>query len=526
MSKHFFTVCFAGLVAGATAQSVNWANDVAPILYEHCVKCHRDGGIGHFSLVGYDNAVQFQNSIQYKTETRQMPPWKADPAYRHFAGENVLTDAQIQTIQAWVQGGSAPGNLNQAPPDPVFSSGSEIGSPDMVLKTPPHTMMSTQDEYRCFVLPSGISQAEFLRGIEVIPGNHEAVHHVLIYEDVSGQAKALDAQTPEAGYVSFGGIGVNGARLVGAWVPGSRPQLLPPFMGIKLNAGADLVFQVHFPASAYGKSETSTVNLFFTPSNQGIREVTMAPLLYHYAPSLENGPLVIPANTVKTFHEKFTSPSDGSLISVAPHMHLLGQSMECFGITPANDTIRLIRIPDWDFHWQGSYTLQKVQKIPQGTKLHAYATYDNTLNNPDNPSNPPKTVSLGEATTDEMMLVYFLYMAYKPGDENIVLDSTLLSTPTLEPKENDRLSGLEVYPNPGADQITTAYELKQTADVEASILDLNGRVLKIFALRRNAPAGPYQDNTTVRDLPPGMYLIRVQAGRDAVLTTKIVRRPD
>ena len=524
MSK-CFPVCllFAGLSAGASAQTVNWAEDVAPILYEHCVKCHRDGGIGHFSLVGYNNAFQFKNSIRYMTETRQMPPWKADPAYRHFAGENVLSDTEIQTIQDWVESGATPGNPAQAPPDPVFPTGSVIGTPDLVLHTPPHTMKATQDEYRCFVIPAGLAQTAFLRGLEIIPGNHQAVHHVLVFEDASGQARTLDAQTPEAGYVSFGGIGVPGARLVGAWVPGSQPRLLPPFMGIKLSAGADLVLQVHFPASAFGMSEVSTVNLFFTPTNQGIREVTMAPLLNHVAPSLENGPLFIPANTVKTFHAKFTAPINGSLIAIAPHMHLIGKSMECFGVDPAGDTIPLIRIPDWDFHWQGNYTFQKVQKIPQGAKLHAYATYDNTLNNPNNPSNPPKNVSLGEATTDEMMLVYFLYMSYQNGDENIVLDSTLLTTALPEIPENEPLAGLQVFPNPAAGQLFVEYELKQSADILASISDLNGRTLKIFALHRRAAPGIYRENTTVEDLPPGVYVIQIQTEGGGMHSKKFVR---
>lgn len=523
MSKHYFTCLLAVLTTGLTAQSVNWASDIAPILYENCVKCHRDGGIGHFSLVGYNNAFLFKNSIRYVTETRQMPPWKADPSYRHFAGETVLTDSEIQTIQTWVDTGALPGDLTEAPSDPVLPTGSQIGMPDLVLHTPPHTMTALEDEYRCFVIPAGLAQTAFLRGLEVIPGNHEAVHHVLVYEDVSGQAKSLDAQTPEAGYVSFGGIGVQGARLVGAWVPGSRPSLLPPFMGIKLNAGADLVLQVHFPASALGMSEVSTVNLFFTPGNQGIREVSMAPLLNHIT-SLENGPLFIPANTVKTFNAKFTSPQNGSLIAVAPHMHLIGQSIESYGLTPAGDTIPFIRIPDWDFHWQGSYTFQKVLKIPQGTKLYAHATYDNTLDNPDNPSNPPKNISLGEATTDEMMLVYFLYMAYQNGDENIVLDSTLLTTAVPQLPENDHLAALEIFPNPSDGHLSATFELKQTADIQAWISDINGRVLKIFALRKDAAPGIYRENTTVEDLPPGVYLVQVQAGAGGVISRKLVRR--
>ena len=89
-------------VTVANAQTPNWASDVAPILYENCVKCHRDGGIGHFSLIGYGNAYANRFAIMNATETRQMPPWKPDPEYRRFAHERRLTDDQIQAIQDWV----------------------------------------------------------------------------------------------------------------------------------------------------------------------------------------------------------------------------------------------------------------------------------------------------------------------------------------------------------------------------------------------------------------------------------------
>lgn len=505
------------------AQTVNWATDIAPILYEHCVKCHRDGGIAGFSLIGYGNAFSNRNAIAAATDARRMPPWKADPSYRHFALENTLSDAEIQRIQDWAAANGPAGDLAAAPPDPVFATGSEIGMPDNIIQTPLYTMTASTDEYRCFVVPNGLTQTAFLRGLEVIPSNHQAIHHVLIFEDTTGQAHLNDMATPEPGYEEFGGIGVPGARLVGAWVPGARSTLLPPFMGIKLTPGADLVLQIHYPANAQGLSAMATVNMFFTPTNQGIREVSIAPLLNHFPPSLDNYPLNIPANSVKTYHAKYTVPVNASLIAVAPHMHLIGQTVTCFARTPQGDTIPLIHIPDWDFHWQGSYTFQKVQKVPIGTKAHVYATYDNTLNNDQNPSDPPQLVTQGEATTDEMLLVYFTYMLYQPGDENIVLDSTLLNTSATS-SPDPRLSDLSLSPNPASERLQIQYELLETADVQASIVNAGGRVLKVFALRRDLSPGVQQEEADVRDLPPGVYFIQIQtSGGKAPLVGSFVK---
>lgn len=340
MSKKILLSALLSACAMAAYAQLNWATDIAPILYENCAKCHRDGGLGHFSLVGYNNAFSNRFEIQDATTAKRMPPWKPDPSYRRYAHENRLDDSEIQRISDWVDAGAVAGDLSQAPADPVFSDESEVGIPDRVLLTPFYTVTATDDEYRCFVIPNGLNQVAYLRGLEAIPGNHEVVHHILVYEDTTGQGKILDAQTPnEPGYVNFGGPGVDGARLVGAWVPGAQTTLVPPFMGVKLTPGHDLIVQMHYPKGVTGMSDQTRINLFFTPGTQGIREIRLAPILNHTPLSLENGPLNIPANTVKDYHAKFTVFQNASVISVAPHMHLIGRNIVCFGVTPQNDTI-------------------------------------------------------------------------------------------------------------------------------------------------------------------------------------------
>lgn len=511
------------LGAWAARAQINWATDIAPILYEHCAKCHRDGGLGHFSLIGYDNAFTNRYSIQYNTTERKMPPWKPDPGYQRYTHENRLTDQQIQLISDWVDSGAAPGDLAQAPPVPVFSDDSEVGTPDEVLLAPFYTVTATEDEYRCFVIPNGLNQVAYLRGLEAIPGNHEVVHHILVYEDTTGQGRVKDLQTPEPGYVNFGGPGVNGARLIAAWVPGAQTQLTPPFMGVKLTPGADLIVQMHYPKGVTGMSDQTRLNLFFTPTNQGIREIHLAPILNHSPLSLENYPLNIPANTVKEYHEKFTVPYAVTLLAVAPHMHLIGRTIVAYGVTPQNDTLRFIRINDWDFHWQGAYYLQKAMKIPFGTKLNAYAVYDNTLDNPNQPSDPPQNVVQGEATTDEMMLVYFAYMDYKPGDENIVLDSTLLSTGLPFLGDGPKTGNLQLFPNPVRDLITLQFETQEKGNYRVSLADARGRMLRTAVDKKEMAAGNQEEQIPVGDLPPGTYFMEVQTSNSEIFRSKFVK---
>ncbi|MFN0037173.1 MAG: T9SS type A sorting domain-containing protein [Saprospiraceae bacterium] len=523
--KHILpALLLAASALAAQAQGINWATDIAPILYENCAKCHRDGGLGHFSLIGYANAFSNRFQMQEETTAKRMPPWKPDPSYQSYAHENRLSDTEIQRISDWVDAGAPSGDLSQAPPDPVFNPESEVGMPDHILMTPFYTVTATDDEYRCFVIPNGLNQVAYLRGLEAMPGNHEVVHHILIYEDTTGQAKILDAQTPnEPGYVNFGGPGVNGARLVGAWVPGSRTTLVPPFMGVKLSPGADLIVQMHYPKGTTGMSDQTRLNFFFTPSNQGIREVKLAPILNHTPLSLENGPLNIPPNEVKTYHAKFTLPQNASIVSVAPHMHLIGRSIVCYGVTLQNDTIPLIRINDWDFHWQGGYFLQKVQKLPLGTKLHAYATYDNTANNPHQPSFPPQTVTQGEATTDEMMLVYFAYLAYQAGDENIVLDSTLLSSALPFVPESQSVEPLRLFPNPAQDFVEIQFDLLEKANYRVSVVAPNGQIVKMYGEKKDIQPGICREVLNVGHLLPGTYFVEVQTSGAELFAARFVK---
>ena len=510
---------------GLQAQSINWATDIAPILYENCAKCHRDGGLGHFSLVGYANAFSNRFEIQDATSAKRMPPWKPDPSYRTYAHENRLNDLEIQKISDWVDAGAVSGDLSQAPPEPVFSDESEVGMPDHVLTTPFYTVTATDDEYRCFVIPNGLNQVSYLRGLEALPGNHEVVHHILIYEDTTGQAKILDAQTPnEPGYVNFGGPGVNGARLVGAWVPGARTLLGPSNMGIKLSPGADLIVQMHYPQGVTGMSDQTRLNFFFTPTNQGIREIRLVPILNHSPLSLENGPLNIPPNEVKTYHAKFTVPQASSVLAVSPHMHLIGRSIISYGVTLLGDTIPLVKIDDWDFHWQGAYYFQKLQKLPLGTKLHAYATYDNTENNPHQPNFPPQTVTQGESTTDEMMLIYFAFLAYQPGDENILLDSSLLSSALPFVPENQRNNALAISPNPAQDFVDITFDLPEKTRYRLSIVGAQGQIVQALNEQTALQSGPTQQRLDIASLPPGTYVVEVQTADLAVFTGRFVKQ--
>jgi hypothetical protein len=99
----------------------------------------------------------------------------------------------------------------------------------------------------------------------------------------------------------------------------------------------------------------------------------------------------------------------------------LGKKFKAFAITPAGDVIPLVNIPEWDFNWQMTYVFKKFLKVPKGSIIYAEGQYDNTRNNPKNPSNPPIDVTYGWGTKDEMMNLIIYYVKYQVGDEDIPL---------------------------------------------------------------------------------------------------------
>ena len=422
MNKLITLLLSLSLSVVVKAQNPTWSDDVACIIYSHCANCHNPKGSGHISFLDYqeakDNAYAILNAVSNKT----MPPWPVNNAYRKFAHDRSLSDQEVSTIVQWVNNGAIKGNLANAPAQPVYSSSYQMPFPDLKLQIPTYTVPNiTQDLYRCFVLPTGLTVQQFITGIEIIPGNTNIVHHAQVFYDTTGQSTVLDNNDPNPGYTSAGGIGVNSSVLLGTWVPGSSPIFVPNGMGKRLPSSAKIVVQIHYPAHASGQVDSSKFHFRFTST--AVRNIYDAPVLNHVS-TMVNGPLFIPKNTIKKFYETFTLPATVTLISIFPHGHVLCKQLKAYAVNMNGDTTPLIDIPNWDFHWQATYDFQKPIVLTPGTKLVGEGVYDNTFNNLNNPNSPPQDVSAGEATTDEMMLFYFSYLAFKPGDANIIIDST------------------------------------------------------------------------------------------------------
>jgi hypothetical protein len=506
------------LVQVSYAQIPTFSEDIAPIIYNNCTSCHRAGEIGPMSFTNYEEISSWGGMIKYVTAIQYMPPWKPDKAYTSFIGEKGLTAEELQLIADWVDNGMPQGDPALEPALPNFPDGSQLGDPDLVLTMEEAYTIegNNEDDYRVFVLPTNLSEDKEIAAVEFRPGNKRAVHHALIAYNTTGAAAEMDAETPEYGYEAFGGFGVGTQGRFTGYTPGIQTIPYPQGVGKTLPAGADLLIQVHYAPLPTDETDQSRVNIFFKETNDPIeREVksfAVTPL------SLPGGffSFRIEADSVKTFHAESPIVNDRSLLNVYPHCHLLGQDWEIFAVTPEQDTIPIIKIEEWDFNWQGAYSFKNLKKIPAGSTIHTIATYDNTVENPLNPNFPPELVTWGEKTTDEMILVGFQYVDYEPGDEDLII------TDIKEVKDNANNNRLfPPFPNPTKEVLSITFDLEKAGNLSINLLDLNGRVVRIFAQNERYTEGQHQLDADLKGLANGAYIIQLEA-LDFQLTEKVI----
>jgi hypothetical protein len=430
------------LCASCTRHQPTFSQDVAPIIYKHCSGCHRPNQIGHFDLLTYADVQKRAKTILYCVQHKLMPPWPADRSYRLFADDNTLSEDQIKLITTWVNNNCPIGDSSKVPAPPRFETRSMLGKPDYTIAVPPRSIEGNyKDQFLLVKVPFELPQETYVHTIEFVPGNTKVVHHVnadiVKYTDGLKQnvfdgewtQNNPDDSTVKQLYIRMGLLHDDGSyptlrRNALNYLPGVIQPVMPDGIGdIKLNKkNAFLLSDLHYGPYFINTSDSSYINLFYskTAPEREVLEFQLGTLgISPVMPAL-----VLPADKITTVSSKYVVPQDISIITINPHMHLLGKSFWGFATAPNGDTIPLIRIPRWDFNWQNFYKPINPIVLKKGTTIYAVGVYDNTAQNPHNPNKPPKEVTDRAGTmrtTDEMFQFIISYMLYKQGDENIKL---------------------------------------------------------------------------------------------------------
>jgi len=388
----------AGASPQAAKADVTFSRDIAPVVYKNCASCHRTGGVGPFTLTSYDDVKKRARLIASVVEKRVMPPWKGETEIGAFVGARRLSDEQIGKIRQWAEAGAAEGASAGATKLPPFNQGWQLGTPDLVVKmAEPYTVPAEgQDIYRAFVIPLDIPPGKFLKAAEFRPGNRSVVHHAELLQEGEGKARKLDALDPGPGFkVSMSGPGERLSGSLGFWTPGKDALPLPDGHSLVWRRGADLVLVLHLSPAGKPVAEQSTIGLHLTSEAP---KRGMSPLLIDSNDRIN----IPPGEKAYRLTASQTLPQETEVLGLFPHMHLLGKEFTAIARTPDGARRTLLRIGDWDFKWQNYYELVSPVRFPPGTRIDVEWVFDNSAENPRNPSRPPKPVHFGEQTTDEM----------------------------------------------------------------------------------------------------------------------------
>jgi hypothetical protein len=512
-------VCFTILSVTLKVVAQPFYSDVAPLFIKHCTSCHHND-MHAPSFATYTQVLQHAGGIEYELNEGAMPPWLPDTTYTRFFHERVITVAEKAAILDWIAKGAQKGDTTLAPPLPHYSKYQIAAAADIEVNIPKFTSKaSTTDTYVCFYLPTNLSQDRIIKAFEIVAGNPSIVHHVLVGIDTVGN-KQDD--------LSGNCFSNPGDIFLGGYAPGTEPTIYPSMaplkMGVRLKAGSKIGLQIHYPEGSAGQMDSTKIRIFFYPVGvTGVRNVYCGTLL-------QNWTLDIPANSIKTYTassyiDNTLWPSyDASVFATFPHSHALATYMINYAVPTvlnpgATDTIPLIRIRDWDFNWQGFSTFRKLVKIPYGYSLRSVHLYDNTVNNPHNPNNPPVDVKAGTATKDEMLFDSFQWIKYQKGDEFINIDSLIALDPLVTGiTEVNHVNNFKsyAYPNPFESAVNIAYTLDAPSTVSIEIFSIYGTSIKVIK-NETEVAGIHEviwdgKNTQGGKLPSGSYIYFINAG--------------
>jgi tetratricopeptide (TPR) repeat protein len=380
-----------------------FARDVAPILYQQCAPCHQPGGPAPFSLITYDEVRRHAAQIADVTRRRYMPPWKPEPGSGDFAGERRLSDVQIQTIARWAAGHRLEGDRSDLPAAPRGNAGWQLGAPDLVVTLPEYTLRADGiDVFRNFVVGVPGSGTRYVRGIEFRPGGR-GVHHANIRVDPTPASRRLDEADPEPGYegMILRSADYPDGQFLG-WTPGQAPPLAPDDLAWRIDAGDDLVVQLHLQPT--GKPERVQPSIGFYFANA-------PPARTPSIVRIGRQNLDIPAGARDyRVTDAYVLPVDAEIRAIQPHAHYRASRVDAWAMLPDGTRRPLIAIRRWDFNWQDQYRYATPFWVPAGTTLEMEYVFDNSDANVRNPSHPPERVSWGWRSSDEMADVWIQVM--------------------------------------------------------------------------------------------------------------------
>ena len=392
-------VSVAGVASAVAAEGTpTFAKDVAPILYENCVSCHRPNHLAPMSLITYADARPWARAVKTKVLAREMPPWGADSSVRAYKNDASLTQTEIDTIAAWVDGGAPEGNAVDLPEVPQFAEGWSIGEPDLIftMLEPFEVPADGTVPYSYVTVPTNLQEDIWISAHEFRPGDRRVIHHVIpsVLEDdgkpATGEVKLRRDRTRTR---------ARGAS-VGGYVPNRLGTVYADGVATRLPAGADIEAQMHYTTIGEPVSDRSSWGVVLTREPDSTLRRARGGQVANLTFAIEPGNADFAVTASRTIEE------ETYLANMMPHMHVRGKSAKYTVKYPDGREVVALWVPNYNFNWQLRYQLEEPIFMPKGAVLEAEFHYDNSGANRFNPD-PTAEVHWGDQTWEEMMLGYY-----------------------------------------------------------------------------------------------------------------------
>lgn len=363
--------------AMAADAAPTFTKDVAPILFEKCVSCHRTGEMGPMPLTSFAEARPWVRAIRAAVSARVMPPWLSDDPVGTFSNDPRLTDSQIATIQRWADLGSPEGPVRDLPTLPALADGWRMGTPDVVLDGGAFTVAAQpRSVYGDIDIATTFREDRYITSAEVRPGNKAYTHHanVLVKDDAIGQAR------------------------IASYSPGGGAKTYPAGVAKLLPKGATLNLDMHYNPGGQSRVDPGTrIALSFAKSQ--VRQIAITA-------QSSNNQIDIPAGEAnyERVGRPFEFKEDSHILTFNPRMNERGKDIRYTLVYPDGTRKQLLSIPKWNYGWVFSYVLAEPVAAPRGSRLEAVAHWDNSAANKFNPD-PAARVPFGP----EILNAYFEY---------------------------------------------------------------------------------------------------------------------
>lgn len=324
-------------------------DDVFPILKERCSKCHVAGGVAPMSLMTYEEAFPWAESIRAELVASHMPPATADSGFGDIAHAQGLTPKEIDVLLTWASGGNPRGAIDQKLPAVELKNDWALGKPDAVIQQPSEFTLGADkmDDTLEFTVPTGFTEPRWVRVVDLLPGNSAIVRSATV--SLKGASD----------------------QVLSRWLPGQDPQPADASAAFRIPAGAELTVRIRYKKtwSYEGKAlkDRSSVGLYFAKGS-GERELTALAVASDKIPSTKG----------QTFAFSQTLDRDVQALAVSPDQVPDNLTLQVEAVRPDGTRTPMIRF-DTRPDWKRRYWFARELALPRGTRIEV----SGVVNDPD-----------------------------------------------------------------------------------------------------------------------------------------------